>query len=158
VTSTRDAGSALPPVRDWLPLLRQGLAQEGSFRWRLVGNSMRPTLPGECQIDIVPLGRRVPLGSLIVFANGSALVAHRLVRKGRRHWVAQGDSRLVPDPLLPPDQVLGVVVAAYRQDGTLCWPTRLSRAISWWWIARAYGLWVLRRAWRLLPRPRTIEP
>lgn len=151
---TPQATSALPPVRDWLPLLRQGLAREGRFRWRLVGNSMQPTLPTECVIEIVALGTRVPLGSLIVFANGPALVAHRLVRKGRQHWVAQGDGRLTPDPLLAPDQVLGLVVAAYGPDGTLCWPTRLSQVNAWWWITRAYGLWVLRRAWRLLDGPR----
>ena len=141
---TKEAPPALPPLHDWLPLLQDALARQGHFRWTLSGSSMAPTLPESCQIDIMPPPDRIPRGSLIVFAKGDALVAHRLVHKAGRHWVAQGDGRRTPDPWLLPQQVLGVVAAAYNEDGARIWPRPLSGLLGWLWVARAYGL----AAWR----------
>lgn len=135
---------------EWLPLLQESLVRQGRFRWPLRGASMTPTLPPDCEVDIVPTGDRIPLGALIVFASGSSLVVHRLVHRTDRYLVAQGDGRWQPDPRLAPGQILGVVAAAY-QDGARCWPRRFSAATAWFWIVRAYLLWLLRRARRLLP-------
>lgn len=133
----------------WLPLLHESLARQGRFRWPLRGTSMMPTLPPDCEVEIVPPGERIPLGALIVFASGSSLVIHRLVHRTHRYWVAQGDGRWQPDPHLNPSQVLGVVVAAYH-DGIPCWPGRFSGAATYFWIARAYLLWLWRRVRRTL--------
>lgn len=123
----------------WLPLLREALERDGQFRLPLHGTSMRPTLPVACDIVIVPLPTRPQLGSLIVFAQQDALVAHRLVRRAPDRWVAQGDGRLGPDPALRPEQVLGLVAAAHA-DGCQIWPGRLERAAASFWVARHYAL------------------
>lgn len=156
LTASQPAAPALsepsiPPaaMETWLPLLQESLAREGRFRWRLRGASMTPTLPPDCEVEIAPPGQHVPLGALIVFASGSSLVIHRLVHRSQTHWVAQGDARRQPDPRLAPNQVLGVVVAAYV-DEARCWPRRLSRLAAWVWIARAHWLWLGRRVRRAL--------
>lgn len=132
----------------WLPILQDALAREGRFRFPLRGSSMRPTLPLACEVEIAPLPHRAPLGSLIVFAHGDALIAHRLVRRGPRAWIAQGDGRLAPDLPIAPDQVLGIVVAAYA-DGRPIWPRRGEGLVRRLWIARHHALRPARRLWRL---------
>ena len=111
---------------------------------------MLPTLPPDCEITIVPLPDKLPLGSLIVFAgSNSALVAHRLVRRTDHYLIAQGDARLRPDPWLDPAQVLGLVSAA-TVDGRRVWPSQIEALLKWFWVGRAAGLWLLRRArWRV---------
>ncbi len=133
----------------WLPLLQETLAREGRFRWRLRGVSMRPTLPDECEIEIVPPGETVRLGDLIVFVSGDTLVAHRLVRRAGVRWITQGDGRLGPDAAQNPAQALGIVVAAYR-DGERCWPGSGQRLLAALWVARHWLLRPVRAAWRAL--------
>jgi len=133
------------------PLLRQALAAEGRFRWRLRGRSMAPTLPAACEIEVIPLPAPTPLGALVVFAAGDALIAHRLVRRAGGRWITQGDGCLTPDAPLAPEQILGVVAAAYR-DGRRCWPGRAERGLAWFWIARRHALRPLRWAWRMVRR------
>ncbi len=105
--------------RVWLPLLREALAQQGHVRWRLRGDSMAPTLPTDCEIEIAPLPPSVRPGSLVVFGMGDALVAHRLVRRTTTAWILQGDGRRAPDLPLDPGQALGVVTAAYQTGSAL---------------------------------------
>lgn len=138
------AGETLPNLHVWLPLLSESLAREGRFRWQLRGSSMTPTLAPGCEIEIAPPPPVLPLGALIVFASGPALVAHRLIHRTGPFLVAQGDNRRQPDPWLRPGQVLGVVVAAYR-DQRRVWPGPMEPALRWWWIGRAGGMWLLRR-------------
>ena len=61
----------------------------------------------------------------------------------------QGDGRLVPDPPVEPEHVLGVVEAAYR-DGLRCWPDRAEPALRWFWVARYYLLRPIRFTWHAL--------
>lgn len=133
----------------WLPLLREALARESCFRFPLRGTSMRPTLPVACDVEIVPPPPQPRLGSLIVFVRGDALIAHRLVRRGVGLWTTHGDGRLAPDPLLRPEQVLGMVAAAYL-DGRRIWPGRAERLLRWFWLARHHVLRPVRFAWRVL--------
>lgn len=128
----------------WLPLLREALAHEGRFRWPLQGDSMTPTLPANCEIEVTPLQPSVRLGEVIVFVVDDTLIVHRLVARVGGYWIAQGDHRLVPDRPLHPDQVLGRVSAAY-QHGRRCWPRRFS--LSEYWIVRHHVLRILRAAW-----------
>ena len=145
------ASSARPPLMAaaWTPLLREALAREGRFRLSLRGTSMLPTLPVECEIEVAPLSQRAPIGSLMVFAAGDILVAHRLARRAGGHWVMQGDGRRAPDPPIAAEQILGVVVAAYR-DGLRCWPDRAEPAWRWFWVARYYLLRPVRFTWHAL--------
>ncbi len=137
------------PIAAWLPLLRESLAREGHFRWPLRGTSMTPTLPPDCEVEILPLPSVVPLGALIVFGDGDALIVHRLVRRAAGRWITQGDGRLGADRPLAPEQALGVVVAAYRA-GRRCWPTPLARAAVPFWLVRHHVLRVARYGWRRL--------
>lgn len=132
----------------WLPLIKQALAAEGRFRFPLRGDSMRPTLPVRCEIEIAPLVGQPELGDLIVFAADGALVAHRLVRRNAHELIAQGDNRLGPDRPLLPDQVLGRVTSAYVNK-TRVWPGAAERLAARFWIARHHILrairWVARK-------------
>lgn len=126
-----------PYSPDWLPLLRDALAAEGRCRLPLRGDSMAPTLPAACEIEIAPLGGAPRLGALIVFAQGAGLVAHRLAWRAGGRLFAQGDHRRAADPPLLPEQVLGVVAAAWV-DGRRVWPRRGERIVAAWWVARAW--------------------
>ena len=145
------ASSARPPLMAaaWAPLLREALAREGRFRLSLRGTSMWPTLPVECEIEVAPLPQRAQIGSLVVFAAGDILVAHRLVRRAGGQWVMQGDGRRVPDPPVESEQVLGVVTAAY-EGARRCWPDRSEPALRWFWVARYYLLRPIRFTWHAL--------
>ena len=112
---------------------------------------MQPTLPVECDIEIIPLPASIRPGDLIVFVAGDALIAHRLVRMRGNSWIAQGDGRPGPDQPLSPDQVLGIVVAAYR-EGRRCWPTHFSQAWARFWVARYQGMTLARATWHPLRR------
>jgi len=142
---------AVLPAQVWLPLLRETLVNKGHFRWPLQGSSMLPTLPASCEIEIVPLLTDVRPGELIVFANGDALVAHRLVRCSGGHWITQGDGRLGPDSPMDPALALGRVSQAYN-GGKRCWPGRFSRMAASFWVARFYLLGPARLAWHALRR------
>lgn len=139
----------MPGASGWLSLLQESLEREGSFRWRLEGKSMQPTLIDGCEIEIVPVRGKVPLGSVVVFASGSALVAHRLVHRSGGWLVAQGDGRREPDRWLRPVQLVGRVNKA-RVGGRTTWPGRGEALLRWFWVGRAWWLAALRRARRLL--------
>jgi hypothetical protein len=145
------SGDALPNLHQWLPLLSESLAHQGRFRWQMRGASMLPTLPPDCEIEIVPPPAAIPLGALVVFAGNASLVVHRLVHRTPSRLLTQGDNRRGPDAWLQPSQVLGVVVAAYY-DTRRIWPRAAEPVLRWWWIGRADGMWLLRRSKRLLFR------
>jgi hypothetical protein len=149
VMSTTSSGESLPPLQEWLPLLQESLAKQGRFRWRLRGTSMAPTLSPGCEVEIVPPAHQISRGHLIVFIYRGTLIVHRLIHRRGDQLFAQGDGRWHPDPPLQWEQVLGQVVAAY-QNGIRVWPTSLSPLNRWYWIGRAYGLWLLRRLYRWL--------
>ncbi len=134
-------------VGRWFPFLKEVLAQQGSFRWKLEGRSMEPTLPAGCELDIVPLPPRVRPGALVVFVAEDTLVVHRLVGQARARWITQGDGRRSPDSAFDPAQALGVVRAA-RVGSRQCWPPRLAALGAARWLARYHLL----RAWRRLRR------
>ena len=136
-----------PRAEVWLPLLREALAREGAFRLPLRGDSMAPTLPSACEIEVVPLPGEPAAGELIVFALADALVAHRLTRRASNGWIAQGDNRRVADPALTREQILGRVAAAYA-GAERVWPRRGERVAAGWWIARARALGMARAAAR----------
>jgi hypothetical protein len=109
---------------------------------------MLPTLPVECEIEVAPLSQRAPLGSLVVFAAGDILVAHRLVRRAGGRWMMQGDGRWVPDPPIGAEQVLGLVVAA-NLGGRRCWPGRAESALRWFWVVRYHVLKSMHFTWHV---------
>ena len=139
------------PQTAWLPLLRIALQRDAAFRWQLRGDSMAPTLPITCEIEIVPLPPRVPLGTVIVFADRGALVAHRLVRRAGDYWITQGDGRRGADRPISPDRVLGMVRSAFIETQR-CWPGPLSPLHAWFWIGRHNVLRPVLWIWQSLNR------
>ena len=151
-TSPTTQAQTLAPnasVQTWLPLLEEALQREGFFRWHLRGASMWPTLLPESEILIKPKPKQLRLGAIIVFAQGDALIAHRLVHHRDSGWVTQGDASKLPDAPLQPEQILGVVVAAYQQ-GHCYWPSRSSPIKAWRWIIRYHIQRLKRKSRRLL--------
>jgi hypothetical protein len=127
----------------WLPLLREALVREGRFVLPLRGNSMRPTLPAACEIEVRPLPGAPRVGELVVFVLDDTLVAHRIVRCAGERWIARGDNRLVADRALRGEQMLGRVVAA-SVAGRRVWPPRGERVLRAFWVARHYVLAAVR--------------
>ncbi|MGC8781802.1 MAG: S24/S26 family peptidase [Anaerolineae bacterium] len=144
------AGPSLaePGAAGLAELVRATLKARGRLRWPLRGTSMAPTLPADCEVEVAPLIGRPRLGALVVFCAEDVLVAHRLVQRRAGRWITQGDGSPAPDPPLAPEQVLGVVTAAYR-DGACCWPRRAERWRAWLWVGRSHLLRV-GRLWRRL--------
>jgi hypothetical protein len=129
---------------EWLRLMRAALARGECFRCRLSGNSMSPTLPESCQVEIASLPVQVRLGDLVVFLSRDQLVAHRLVDRRHGRWITQGDGRRAPDRPLDPSQALGTVAAAYDEAGRRCWPGVLPRFQAFLWVARYHAFRVAR--------------
>lgn len=135
------------PATEWLPLLQEALARDGRARLPLRGDSMLPTLPAACEIEVAPLEREPRPGELLVFALGAGLVAHRLTARRGAIWNAQGDNRRAPDAPLAREQVLGRVVAAFDGERQI-WPRRGERIRAVWWLARARAWTAARRLLR----------
>lgn len=138
-----EAPEADTNMQTWLPLLEEALRREGFFRWRLRGASMWPTLSSGSDILIKPKPHKLRLGEVVVFAQGDALIAHRLVHRRRSGWVTQGDARRTPDPPHHPEDVLGIVVSS-SVGGECYWPSHRSILTTPYWIMRYHAFRLLR--------------
>lgn len=130
-------------LESWVPLLRETLERDGKFFWLVQGQSMLPTLPPGSTIEIHPVRQDETLGDILVFAERSTLVVHRLVARHHNRWILQGDNRTEWDPPVQPAQVIGRVLKATYQ-GSLTYPHKFDRMIAYFWIARYHGLKLLR--------------
>ena len=75
----------------------------------ITGNSMGAALP-KGTIVRVALGAACAIDDIAVFRQGEAIVAHRMIHRGKSHLITRGDARFAPDPPVPVDRVLGRVV------------------------------------------------
>jgi signal peptidase I len=138
-------------------LLREGLHERGRLCLRLQGDSMWPTLPPGCLVEIERVSPEdVRVGDTVIWPRDGDLVAHRVVH--RTHGgdgvllVTKGDNASAPDQVLRPWMVIGRVVGTCGQDGLV--PSRGRgedrRAAAFWvWRWRVRNL--LGRAGSLLP-------
>jgi hypothetical protein len=102
----------------------------------VTGVSMRPTLREGDRVlgDFRP---RVPRrGDVLLFRQDGLLIVHRMIGRGRapdgtRTLIARGDGRLMPDPPVRPEHVLGVVVAAERRGEWRGLRGRRARLYGW---------------------------
>jgi signal peptidase I len=108
----------------------------------VTGSSMRPTMRDGDRLvgDFQPGTLRH--GDILLFRQDGQLVVHRLVgrrsRSGEVGLVTRGDGRLMPDPLVLRDRVLGIVTAAERGGIWRDFRSRGPRAYGWLlaWHAR----------------------
>jgi hypothetical protein len=138
-----------PPLHKWVPLLRETLQREGRLLWQVQGQSMLPTLPPDCTIEIHDVASGVQLGDVLVFVDKAALVVHRLVARRGERLILQGDNRKVPDAPIHLDQIIGKVVKATYQE-RLTYPHKFLRFIAIFWIARYYWFRMRRFVYRNL--------
>jgi len=112
----------------------------------VTGISMRPTLQDGDRV----LGEFHPQeprhGDVLLFRQDGLLVVHRLIgrqghRAGKPRLLTRGDGRLLPDPLVDRDRVLGIVVAAERQGEWHGLRGRGARVYGWMlaWHARFWS-------------------
>ncbi len=150
--------------RHWLPQARRGLFEiyrhQAARVWlEASGTSMRPLItPGTwmlVEFGAAPIG----LGEIVLFAQGEVLVTHRVVARRRRQdvglLVVKGDAELSCDPLLHPDDVIGVVRALRSgpdgpavDTGCAGWPARVAARLSFW---SGRGATVVRRGAPFFP-------
>jgi hypothetical protein len=153
-----DAASAL--LLKHRPLL---LSLASGFRDRqpvvesaIRGSSMAPTIPPHTRLQIRVLGQ--PLcrpGEVVYYLADDGYVVHRVVYRAHRgaapdYLLTCGDNRLAPDPPVPIDRVLGIVIGVqtadgWRSPGSPIFRRRLTRVI------RAVSLAAMIGALRLSP-------
>jgi len=107
-----DAGFMETVVRG---VLKAGLR----LRFEAHGHSMRPWIPDGCLLDVDP-ARNVAIakGQVLLYATGPhRCVAHRVIDVLPDHVVLRGDNASREDKV-PRDDVLGIVAAITKPDGT----------------------------------------
>jgi hypothetical protein len=141
----------------WLHQARRATFEDyrrhGTSAWVVPhGISMRP-LVGRDTWMLVEFGaNNVRTGDIVVFPQGDRLLAHRVVARrsdhGTAHMIVKGDAEAYADPLITPEDVLGVVRAlrigkegSASSVGCAGWPARLIATISYLsgrvaWLAR----------------------
>ncbi len=117
----------LSPTND--PDFWRELIAKGDYWFRVTSDSMVPTLlPGD-QVQVQPLELPSAPGEVIVFLQDGKLVVHRCIGDSR----FRGDAKLIPDPPVPPGDIVGLAVACRRGDrewrlgATVPWQTRWAR-------------------------------
>lgn len=102
-------------------LTRSGKIIESEVR----GTSMGSTIPTGSRIHICPLtDAEYSSGQVVAFVAGNKLFAHRIVHCGKRGFLTRGDARVLCDPPIPRQSIVGVVTECFH-DGA--W-----RAVDGW--------------------------
>ncbi len=128
-------------------LLRGG----GTVRLPVTGHSMTPCIRRGDVVTVAPLRGRDPrVGEVLAVAPEGRLCLHRLVGCGPEGALVRGDLATCSDPFIPPDAVLGVVVAVERSGR----PVRAAGRPELWGLALLSRLGLVRAAARLRERLR----
>lgn len=137
------------------PLLIDALRQGQPVVLVVSGDSMRPLLRHQLdRVCLVGTQRRHPgLRDIVLclLPSGKYLL-HRIVGVGPTGYVLLGDSQLVKQPLIRPEQVLGVVQGFWRAGKYLDCDSPGYRVYCWLWAAGYPLRWLGAKAWRALRR------
>lgn len=97
--------------------VKESLAVGNQVKFRVVGNSMRPFLREGDQVVIQEANQHdYQRGAILLAHWKDGYVLHRLVRyRGDFVWLA-GDNNLVQLEQIPVEQIIAVVVCAYRGE------------------------------------------
>ena len=103
------------PLETWYELAREGSAPPVTIC--LEGDSMRPRIRrGKDSVTIAPLDRPLEKGDVVLFRLGEKYIVHRVWKLAEGRVRTFGDNCWNPDPWIPEEQVLGLVVK-YSRDG-----------------------------------------
>jgi hypothetical protein len=93
------------------------------FESAIRGSSMAPTIPPHARLQLRVVGHpHCRAGDVVYYLADDGYVVHRVVYRARRgagrgYLLTCGDNRLAPDPPVPIDRVLGVVLSVQTADG-----------------------------------------
>jgi hypothetical protein len=106
-----------------LPVVASRLGHDAVFESAIRGSSMCPAIPKFSRLRVQLLGKRSPEpGDVLYFLADDGFMVHRLVRQvsarnGDRYHLTIGDNCLAPDPPVPEDRVLGIVITVEATSG-----------------------------------------
>jgi hypothetical protein len=98
-------------------------------RIRMNGWSMAPALCDGDWLTVEPLCGQARVGDIVVMRWCETLVTHRVVSVGDSGAVTRGDACAAVDPLVPPSELLGRVVAVQPARGL---PARARARLARW--------------------------
>jgi hypothetical protein len=107
---------------DLTGLLRSIVDKGLPFRFRAGGFSMIPMIRDGDVITVFPLKRRLPrLGDVLAYAHPASdcLVVHRMIGKRDIKYLLKGDNAILPDVLIPRENILGHVKKVERNRSTV---------------------------------------
>lgn len=105
------------PMEQWCALAREGCAPQVTIC--LEGNSMRPLIRrAKDPVTIVALNRPLIKGDVVLFRLGGKYIVHRVWKLKDGMVCTFGDNCWNPDPWIPLEQVLGLVVK-YSRGGRM---------------------------------------
>lgn len=105
------------PMEQWCALAREGCAPQVTIC--LEGNSMQPLIRrAKDPVTIVALNRPLIKGDVVLFRLGGKYIVHRVWKLKDGMVRTFGDNCWNPDPWIPLEQVLGLVVK-YRRGGRM---------------------------------------
>lgn len=101
-----------------LPTLVPGIGgSDAAFESAIRGSSMSPAIPGGAKLRVqLRSGHTYQRGDIVYYLSNNGYVVHRIIHVLRRgpaagHMLTLGDNRLIPDPPIGKDQILGSVIA-----------------------------------------------
>ena len=106
-----------------LPVVASRLGQDAVFESAIRGSSMYPAIPRFSRLRVQVPGTRSPEpGDVLYFLANDGFMVHRVVRQvsagsGERFFLTIGDNCLAPDPPVPEERVLGIVIAVETASG-----------------------------------------
>lgn len=130
---TQDTQIRSIPMETWCELAREGAAPPVTIR--LEGDSMRPLIRrGLDPVTIVPMNRPLQKGDVVLFRLGERYIVHRVWKIQDGSVRTFGDNCWNPDPWIPENQVLGLVIRYVRSSRTYRLDTPGARAWGRMWM------------------------
>lgn len=132
-------------------LIHSMVSSFGEVRLKVTGSSMLPVVwPGD-EIAVIrsEYAELLP-GQIVLYHRNGAFTAHRVERIAHDHLITRGDSLLVPDLPVEPDEIVGRVVSIFR-NGTDISPERspishiLSKILQRSHLSRRLVLYLIRQ-------------
>ena len=120
-----------------IPDIKCSLQQHGKLHLRCYGSSMLPAiLPGD-ELSFLPVQSctALAIGNIVVVQREQRIFVHRLVSRTATGWITRGDSLQQDDPAVFDIDILGVLVAQFRNGQRIplrpLQQTRWAQLIRW---------------------------